>query len=189
MQTCMGNMMKDTAATAGYRKSMANLTLKEVFEYKDYFLIYYYQHCNRMSESTDELVLNITVRETYYRSLQAAKLLLGHGFLRMLRQNKMDSLALVFPQYKQYGAALKKVAGLAKNRAIKAAVYFNGLHQRTTQEVMITFEGKNKSLGYAKLTTQQGMLSNKITKLVFEKPPKDSEEIIEDRVIEIKTGQ
>jgi hypothetical protein len=186
---CSGKLLTDSAYLRGYQQNSGSLTVKELYSIKGYFFIYIYQHCPQVLSITNETLLNTAVRDTYMQFLWDRKMLLGKDIARYLQKQRLDSLALVFPNYKKFGAAINKAIALLKDKAVATGFYYNMPSNNAIESIYIRFFKKDKRLGELKLTTPNRILKKTITAAAFVPTPKESDEIIEERIIEIKEGE
>lgn len=189
LQKCIAEFVTDTAAQSNIRRYAGDKTLNDIFRRQQYFSLYIYQNCEVVKASMNQ-VLRQEAYSGYAAARSSEKNNRAKNAVNYYRDKKLDSLAIIFPNYKKFTKELNEAVVLAKANGTRYTAYF--LSNGEEKNSIVNFFNEEAQLGDMTATFSSDVINATITKVAFRKqePRSDTSEIIirpiEDKAVPVK---
>lgn len=189
---CISEMVTDTAFLNKLRLIAGGTTLNDMYNVSNYLTVYMYGNCEIFYDKLNGSIFSTGVVQ-YLSGIEFLKKQQGQSVIRYFRLGQWDSLSAIFPEYKKHKNELQKIVANTSGKDIVTKGYYHRSGSPQGKQVIDVHFYKNSEnynpFGRADVNLSGANFDSKIISIKYfiEKPIKEGK-IIEDRVIEIKSG-
>ena len=187
---CTAALVSDTVFLNKLKAIAGGATLNEMYAVSNYLTVYMYGNCDLFYDKLNGTIFN-TGAEQYFFGIKRLKAQQGESSIRYFKLRQLDSLLIIFPDFKKYNNELQKaiINSNGKNASVKGNYY----RPETTRGLAVIdvhiYKGKENSYPVGRLELQLSG-TNINSKIIFAKfhkeKPVNEGQIIEDRIIGVK---
>jgi hypothetical protein len=187
---CTIALVYDTVFINKLKTIAGGATLNEMYAVSNYLTIYMYGNCDVFYDKLNASIFN-TGAEQYFLGIKYLKAQQGESAIRYFRLGQLDSLSLIFPDYRKYKSELQKAISNSNGKTVYAkGFYFRTETTRGLPVIDVHFYKSRENsnpICRVELKLSGTNINSKIISIkYFKGKPVKEGQIIEDRIIEVK---